>query len=440
MRTTLNSVMSDWKKFAEDSKKASEQERLAGKTIPGGERNSTQEVPAGDPLVKDTEVAPAANRENTPGAESACPAPGVEVIQPTEGSGVAVADKPLVDPSPSLDKQAETSRVADLANAIVAGIYKHNVKQAEEAKNKDAKVPEVKSEGPKTKESKPVVATATSSTAPAIIPEAASDKAANVLNMELTTEVLAKIAAIVCSTEDGAAFVQAKLDAAMGAEKTAMINGYMDNQAVAYNEKMAQAQAEYDAGVKYAEALINDPMFKLGQQMGMESLGMSPEGMPPAGPEGMPPAGPEGMPPEGGLPPEAIAEPGMPGEGGAGEDITPEDIIAALQEMVSSGEIDEQTATQLVGEIMGGGEAGGAPVDGGAPEGGAPAPAPEGSPVPETPAPAEAPTAGHEASESPAKEKKEEGEASEGEAESKEKEAALKVFSAMFKKAQASRK
>lgn len=438
MRTTLNSVMDDWKKFAEDSKKASEQERLAGKSIPGGERNSSREVPAGDPLVKDTEVAPAANRENTPGSECACPAPGVEVIQPTEGSGVAVADKPLVDPSPSLDKQAEASRVADLANAIVAGIYKHNasVKQAEEAKNKDAKVPAAKTEGPTVKESKPVVATATSSTAPALIPEAAaSDKAANVLNMELTTDVLAKIAAIVCSTEDGAAFVQAKLDAAIGPDKTAIVNGYMDKQAEIYNYQMAQAQAEYDAGVKYAEALINDPMFKLGQQMGMESLGMAPEGLPPAGPEGMPPAGPEGMPPEGGLPPEAMAEPGMPG---GDEDITPEDIIAALQEMVSSGEIDEATATQLVSEIMGaGGEAGGAPAEGGAPEGAAPAPG--GSPVPETPAKEEAPTAGHEASESPEKEKKEEEEAGE-EGEAKEKEAALKVFSAMFKKAQASRK
>lgn len=419
---TLNSVMDDWKKFAEASKQASEQERISAQSIPGGERNSSKEVPAEDPLVKDKQVAPAANRENVPGSDTNIPAPGVATIQPTEGAGVAVADKPLTDPTPTLDKQAEVSRIGDLANAIVSSIVKHNesVKVAAEAKsveNKPAesKLPAIKTEGPKTKEAKPVVANATSATAPAVMPDSAKEAG---LNMELTTEVLAKIAAIVCSTEDGAAFVQAKLEAAIGSEKTAMVDEYMSKQAEAYGKQMTSAQAEYDAGVKYAEALLNDPMFKLGQAMGMESLGMAPGGAP-----------------EGGLPPEAMAEPAMPPGAeagpGAGEDITPEDIIGALQDMVQAGELDEATATQLVGELMGGAE-GGAPVEGGAPtESPAQEAIEEGTPAGETPPEA---TPEHEAKETPAEEKKEDA-AEEGAA----KEAALKTFSAIFKKAQASR-
>jgi len=306
-KVTLNTVMSDWKKFAE-SKRASEHERLAGASIPGGERNSAKEVPAESPEVKDKKVAPTANRENTPGAESTKLAPGVEAL-PTVGAGVAVEAKPLIDPNPTLDKQAE--RVTELANAILAGIVTHNQKTAEA--NKDSAKEKVTVEGPgkseKAVEAAPkgsgpaVVKTyAKSTTAPAAVPAAA--KEANDLNMDLTTEVLAKIAAIVCSTEDGAAFVQAKLDAAIGAEKTAEINAYMSKQAELYDSQVYNAQAEYEAGVKYAEQIMNDPMFKLGQEMGMASLGADPEGMP------------AGL-PEGGLPPEALDEP-MPEAGGLG--------------------------------------------------------------------------------------------------------------------------
>jgi len=444
-KLTVDSVMSDWTKFAATQKSASEQERLAGQSIPGSERNSPATPKPADHEVNDTAVTPASNRSNTPGAETATPTPSTPIMQPDDGAGVPVEEKPLVDATPALDKTA-SNKIEQMANAIMTDIIKHNEKRAADAaKPSPAKAPVgkvVKDVQPDQKATKVVVAPAvTSDTTSAGLK--ADEKAAG-LDMEMTTNVLAKIAAYICSTEEGAAFVQAKLNEGLGPEKTASLNLYMDGQAKAYEASVKQAEAEYLEGVKAAEAIMQDPLFKLGQQLGAESLGMDPAMLEAAAAE----AG--GAPEAGGVPPEAMAPEGMAPEGMAPEgmapegldEITEEDVIQGLQELVEEGKIDAETATALAARLLGG--EGGDPAE----EGGVPAEA-----APAEAAPAEAAPAGEGAvplagEETPAEEKAEEKveekkeESGEGAEEptKEEKEAALKTLNSVFKFAEAKRK
>lgn len=431
-KLTVDSVMSDWTKFAATQKSASEQERLAGQSIPGSERNSSVTPKPADAEVNDTAVAPSSNRCNTPGAETATPTPSTPIMQPDDGTGVPVEEKPLVDATPALDKTA-SNKIEQMANAIMTDIIKHNEKRAADAaKPSPAKAPVgkvVKDVQPDQKATKTVVAPAvTSDTTSAGLK--ADEKAAG-LDMEMTTNVLAKIAAYICSTEEGAAFVQAKLNEGLGPEKTASLNSYMDGQAKAYEASVKQAEAEYLQGVKAAEAIMQDPLFKLGQQLGAESLGMDPAMLEAAAAEagGAPEAG-------GGVPPEAMAPEGMAPEGMAPEGldkITEEDVIQGLQELVEEGKIDAETATALAARLLGGEGGGeGAP----APETVATEAAEEGVPVEEAPAP----TPEHEASETPAEEKKEESGEKAEEPTKEEKEAAIATLKSVFKSAEAKRK
>jgi len=183
-----------------------------------------------------------------------------------------------------------------------------------------------------------------------------------------------KLASIVLADTDLRNAAEAKLQEALGAEVASDII-----KAAAVMEQEANAIAELEAaGAFEAEELwksasveeratitklaalhdyvrgklateVEKQAYDMGASAAADEMDQPPM---PAGPEGAAP-GPEGA---------------APGPEGAGE-VTPEDIMAVLQQLVESGQLDEQTAQAILTELSGGGAPEGAAPEGAAPEG-----------------------------------------------------------------------
>ena len=317
----LSQLTADLRKYAEETRKsASEQERLANQSIPGDEKNKAQAVPAPEALGlsgKETDMVPASAQPSgtdAPAGGTDTATPGEAPVVAGQSAGVAPEQVPLT--KGTIDQKA--AEVSALANQLSARILEHNAKVQKQA----AAAPAAPA---------PAAAPAAVVAAPAPENKAAGSDA---FDLELTSDVLAKIAAIVCSTADGAAFVEEKIAEYIGAQEAQGWMSFLASQN-AEAEKTAAAEAEqYAAGVKTAEELIalaQDPYFKQGQMMGMDSLGMDPAAL------------------------EAAAPEGVTDEGG--DAITPEDVVGALELMVSSGELEPEQAAELLQSIMDGGDA-----------------------------------------------------------------------------------
>jgi len=143
------------------------------------------------------------------------------------------------------------------------------------------------------------------------------DKSASGLNMELTTDVLAKIAACILSTKEGEEYTEAVLNKAAGAEAAQEMFDFLRQQSGLADK---QAEAAYSQGSADAEALV---------KQAQAAMAGAPAAMP--------------------VDPAAAGAP----QGEA----TEEDIVAALQELVASGQMDEQTAAQIMEQLAGGQQA-----------------------------------------------------------------------------------
>jgi len=202
--------------------------------------------------------------------------------------------------------------------------------------------------------------------------------------LELTTDVLAKIASMVLSTDEGAEYVEGFMAKQAGAEAATETLNFLAKQA-----ELAEKQAAYEQGQADAEALINQaiyaagvesqktaavkaqtPFAKLGQAMAdasmsdlMGQMGGAPgaEGAPGAAPDA---AGAEGM----GIGPEAMGEGSEAGAEGQGE-ISPEELQQALEALAQEGTITPEEAQQVMEYISAEGGAGApAGAEGMAPE------------------------------------------------------------------------
>lgn len=260
--------------------------------------------------------------------------------------------------------------------------------------------------------------------------KAAASKSAGALDMELTSDVLAKIAAVMLATEEGTKLAESLLSKAAGAEAAEKTLNFLRDQS-----DLAQKQAEFEAGQRDAIALIRkqaeegEDVVDAAAAAGGDAVGAEDDGgiteiadtldaMVEAGEitedeadqvvvelaqaltegEGEPAAdttaeaaaaaagdggekAAQAM-PEGQLPDDAAIDQtvavdpaqldpnSIPNE--PAEDITPDDVADALDTLVESGEITEDEADQLVQEIVGddaGGEAAGAAGDAGGAEG-----------------------------------------------------------------------
>lgn len=227
--------------------------------------------------------------------------------------------------------------------------------------------------------SAPVVATPETKVAAAAVvaPKAPAVEKKGGLDMVLTSDVMAKVAAIVLSTDEGVKVVEDILLKQAGAEAANKVFDFLAQQS-----ELAEKQAEFDRGAADAQALIDrqiyeagvkagsadrgnaDMYFKLGQAAADASLEGA--GTVPGGAEA---AGDMAAPADAGA--DAGAEAG-------GEDLSIEDIAQALQSLVEDGTLQPEEAEQVIQALVGGEGAEGAEAAG--PEAGAPEQAVEAGP------------------------------------------------------------
>jgi len=202
------------------------------------------------------------------------------------------------------------------------------------------------------------------------------------LNMALTSDVMAKVAAIVLSTEEGVRVVEDILMKQAGVDAANQVFDFLASQS-----DLAEKQAAYEQGAADAQALIDQQIYEAGMQAGAKKaastelfrkLGQAAADASLEG-AGTVPGAEEAAGAMGG------AAPGAEGAGAeGGEELSIEDIAQALEALVSDGTLKPEEAEEVMQALAGGGDEGGA---GGAE--GAPAPeGAEGMPAEGAPAPA----------------------------------------------------
>ena len=281
----------------------------------------------------------------------------------TNADMLGAEDAPTkAEEKPLITGDAKAKEAGSLANSILESIRNAQTKAASAKKSEAEKEAASKC---KKSESKPAKKVAK--------PEA--EKGANdVFNMELTKDVLAKIASELLSTEEGVDFVESELAKKAGAEECHEILEFLAHQSELATkqaeagkdvvEDLAEGLKEASAEDSQANAAI---FYKFGQAMADAGLAEMAGGGDAGIDELMGAAGGEGM-----VPPEELGgEMGGADLGGADvpEDVTPEEVIAGLEELVADGTISEEEAVQAVQYMAeadtGGGEmpAEEAPVD-----------------------------------------------------------------------------
>lgn len=306
------------------------------KPINAGAKESNPEVADGLPNTTSGE---GTDSERLEGASA------LDVTQPV----ASPSKEPLISSDANAEPKTGAAKTASIANDILASIRGYQTKTAA-----------VKPAAPKA----PVAAKVAAAVAP----------------VELTSDVLAKIASVILATEDGVNFAEACLTKAAGAEaaketleflqkQAAYAQGQQDAEAMV-SEFIAQEQgaekqasAEFQQGQQDARDLIKlavhriqtnkgtARLVKLAQEVADESIGDGSEGAAPA----------EG----GGLPPEMASAP-------ADEEISPEELQQALEELVQEGQITPEAAQSIVDAIQAAEQGGDVGSDGGG----------EGSPIP----------------------------------------------------------
>ena len=361
MAKTLAMILADTKSLVKDaSVKASfTKAAIAGtnpSSMPGSEHDKPTPAEAKEPNkeVKDETMVPNSGL-SAAGAKDDSPVTRGQALDATES-----AQEPKKKPAITADANAKEASdgTASLANEILAMIA---------GAQKEAAAPVVKVAAPVA--SAPVV--------PGVAPKVEKKSAG--LNMELTSDVLAKTAAMLLSTDEGVKAVDAMLRKQAGAEAAQVVFDFLGEQAAlaekqaAFEQGAADAQAEidrqiYEAGVKAGSAQ-RGLFHKLGQAAADASLEGA--GTVPGGAEAAGSMGDAAMAPEG-----ADGAGGEPGAEGGQEDVTLEDIAEALQALVADGTLQPDEAEQVLQKLLGE-EGGGEPgAEGGAGAEGAGAPPP----------------------------------------------------------------
>jgi len=206
--------------------------------------------------------------------------------------------------------------------------------------------------------------------------------------IELTQEVLSKIACTILSTEEGCAFTEKLLQKEAGAQAAKDTMEFLQKQAAD-----AEKQASYEQGLSDADNLIQNAVkqaaFEEGRQSVLQAsaqpnytalgaqvaqaavkraqaeMGIDPAALAAEAPMEDPMAamGEDPMAAMGGeeVPGAEEALAGMTGDGEEGADISPEELEQALAMMVESGELSEEDIAAIleqVGASEGAGEAG----------------------------------------------------------------------------------
>ena len=316
-------------------------------SMPGAEHDSKVPEEAKQPQkeVRDGSMAPASGYTGEGGKDDSPKTRGQALD--ADQAALEPAKKPAV--SADADAKAAADSSASLANDILSLVR---------SAQKTAAPVAPKVEAPKQAAAPAPVAPVTPAAAPV------AEKGAG-LQMELTTDVMAKIAALILSTEEGAALAEQVLEKAAGAQMAQETLAYLAAQA-----ELAEKQAAFEAGQRDAQALIDSQIFEAGKQaaekkaqedrffkLGQAAADASMSDLVGGG-------GAEG----GGNPPEQ----GAAGDEGAaqvgGEEITAEDLAAALESLVADGSIKPEEAQAIMAQVTGEEGAGAGDAGAGAPD------------------------------------------------------------------------
>jgi len=375
---TMRSIVNDARTFVAQKQAEFKKEAIAGEdpsSYPGSEHDKPVDASAKQP---DPEV----KQDRAPGTSTADGAVLAEKLEAgdttdaTQPSGESVDKQPLITSDANAEPKTGSAKLAnDLLSSIKAV-------QDAQAPVKAAAAPAVPAEA---------------APATAAAPAEAGKEAASIGPLELTQDVLAKVASIILNTEEGWQFTEKALTKEAGAEAARATITILQKQAEDVEKQAAFAQGELDAeqliagvqqkqakdlylkGAQDANELVmhkaalngasEADLVKLAQVLADESIG-------------------EEMPAEGGEEGALDAMGGMPED----EEIAPEELQQALEELVAEGQIeaeDVQAIMEYISQADGaeGGmpEEAGMPAEGGEelpPElaalaGGAEAPAPE---------------------------------------------------------------
>ena len=310
-------------------------------SMPGAEHDSKTPDEAKKPHkeVRDGSMAPAEGYTASGAGDDS------KITHTGDLTATEAATEAKKKPAVTADADAkEAEGPAKMANELV-GLIRDYQKQAE-APKVEVKV-EPKAEPVVDKKAEPKVEVKKEE------PKAQAKEAG--LNMELTSDVMAKIAAIVLSTEEGAQVVESILQKQAGAEAADVVLNYLAQQAA-----IAEKQAMAEQGARDAQELIDRAIFMEGVKAAsawFKGAQAAPAEMPTDVPGAAPAAGAMAAPAEGAAP------------GGADEEVTVEDVVAALESLVADGTIKPEEAQAVMAQLMGAGGEGAAPAPG---EGAAP--------------------------------------------------------------------
>lgn len=295
-------------------------------SMPGSENDKKvpEEMKTPDPEVKDETVGGAENYS----AEGASPGSDNPKLEPQ----LLEADEPVLEPDKKpLDSTDVDAKTAAAGNNLVDFILKAQKRELEAKKAEDTK---------KAEEAK-------KQAAPAKVESPAKKQAAPADDIVLTNSVMAKIAAVVLSRQEGRELVQRFLAEAAGED---FAKQAMDTMGLV--GRQANEMSEFEKGAQDAAAMLGDMEEEQGAQDAEAALadaGAAEEAAGDAGAEMGAGAALEGA--------------GEEGAEGGDEGFTDEEILETIQEMVEDGEITEDQAAQLLeGSDVSEGEGGEEPV------------------------------------------------------------------------------
>ena len=281
-------------------------------SMPGSENDKKvpEEMKTPDPEVKDETVGGAENYS----AEGASPGSDNPKLEPQ----LLEADEPVLEPEKKpLDSTDVDAKTAAAGNNLVDFILKAQKKELE-AKKAAAPAPAKKAAAP--------------------APAPAKKEAAPTDDIVLTNSVMAKIAAVVLSRQEGRELVQRFLAEAAGED---FAKQAMDTMGLV--GRQANEMSEFEKGAQDAAAMLGDMEEAQGAQDAEQALADAGDAEEAAGDADAEAAL------AGAGAGDEVADAGG-GEEAAGEDegFTDEEVLEAIQEMVEDGEITEDQAAQLL--------------------------------------------------------------------------------------------
>ena len=400
------------RQILEDSRRFVQQKQAEYKTEKAG---MVGQAPSSMPGAENDKPAPSVSADKEvkqdlpPGGTSAAGAADAEKVE--SGQALDATQKgentPTKEPATSADAMADPKcGAAKLANDLLSSIkaLQDSMKAADAPKAEEKKAEcAADGDGKKPAEGAAAAPAAKASKSAEDKDKGEAKKAEPVTQITLTQDVLAKVAAVILSTEAGWEFTEQALTKAAGAEaarevlgtlvaqaenaekQAAAQQGYADAQALILKaaEQVGYEKAATEMGKANPEQAKLAEMYKLGQAVADDAMaGLA--GAEGAGGEGdlagLLGAGAEGAPAEAGA-----AELAGMGAEPAGGDITEEELAQALTELVQEGEIQPEDAEAILAYIaqasgaegMGEAAAGEAPAEAPAEEAGEEAPAEE---------------------------------------------------------------